>query len=66
MNSSPTDHRANRLINETSPYLLQHAHNPWIGTPGAEALTAADRDKPILFDGYSAMSLVSCNGTRIV
>ncbi|MCB0082479.1 MAG: DUF255 domain-containing protein, partial [Caldilineaceae bacterium] len=25
-NSSPT--HTNRLINETSPYLLQHAHNP--------------------------------------
>jgi len=24
---------ANRLIDETSPYLLQHAHNP-VGDPG--------------------------------
>src|SRR5919108_143796 len=26
--SSNKDIRANRLINESSPYLLQHAHNP--------------------------------------
>ncbi|CAI8036756.1 hypothetical protein GBAR_LOCUS20597 [Geodia barretti] len=24
----------NRLINETSPYLVQHANNPWTGIPG--------------------------------
>src|SRR6476659_5513536 len=47
----------NRLINETSPYLLQHAHNPveWYAW-GAEALQRAhDEDKPILVSiGYSA------------
>ncbi|KAA1277263.1 MAG: DUF255 domain-containing protein, partial [SAR202 cluster bacterium] len=31
---------ANNLINETSPYLLQHAHNPVNWYPwGEEALT---------------------------
>jgi uncharacterized protein YyaL (SSP411 family) len=47
----------NRLINETSPYLLQHAHNPvdWYAW-GPEALERAAReDKPILLSiGYSA------------
>ena len=47
----------NRLINETSPYLLQHANNPvdWYSW-GEEALERAKReDKPILLSiGYSA------------
>ena len=48
---------ANRLINETSPYLLQHAHNPVDWYPwGPEALERAKQeDKPILLSvGYSA------------
>ena len=47
----------NRLAHETSPYLLQHAHNPVEWYPwGAEALEKARReDKPILLSiGYSA------------
>jgi len=47
----------NRLAGETSPYLLQHAHNPVDWYPwGAEALERARReDKPILLSiGYSA------------
>ena len=48
---------ANRLINETSPYLLQHAHNPvdWYAW-GPEVLErAAAEDKLILLSiGYSA------------
>jgi uncharacterized protein len=50
-------HRTNRLSGETSPYLLQHAHNPVDWYPwGEEALTAArTQDKPILVSiGYSA------------
>ena len=47
---------ANRLINETSPYLLQHAHNPvdWYAW-GPEAFEAArSQDKPIFLSiGYS-------------
>ncbi|HEU5424512.1 MAG TPA: thioredoxin domain-containing protein [Nitrolancea sp.] len=47
----------NRLINESSPYLLQHAHNPvdWYAW-GDEALDAARRqDRPIFLSiGYSA------------
>ncbi len=48
---------ANRLINESSPYLLQHAHNPVNWYPwGEEALTLAKtKDKPILISiGYAA------------
>ncbi len=47
----------NRLIHETSPYLLQHAHNPVDWYPwGEEALERAKaEDKPILLSiGYSA------------
>ncbi len=47
----------NRLLHETSPYLLQHAHNPVDWYPwGEEALEKARReDKPILLSiGYSA------------
>ncbi len=47
----------NRLISETSPYLLQHAHNPvqWFAW-GNEALAKAkEENKPILVSiGYSA------------
>ncbi len=48
---------ANRLAAETSPYLLQHAHNPVDWYPwGDEALAAArEHDRPILLSiGYSA------------
>ena len=47
----------NRLAKETSPYLLQHAHNPVDWYPWSdEALSRARReDKPILLSvGYSA------------
>jgi uncharacterized protein YyaL (SSP411 family) len=47
----------NRLIRETSPYLLQHAHNPVDWYPwGNEALAKAkNENKPILLSiGYSA------------
>ncbi|MCX6013646.1 MAG: thioredoxin domain-containing protein, partial [Chloroflexi bacterium] len=47
----------NRLINETSPYLLQHAHNPVDWYPwGQEALDRAKTEnKPIFLSiGYSA------------
>ena len=47
----------NRLIHETSPYLLQHAHNPVDWYPwGEEAFAQAKaEDKPVLLSvGYSA------------
>ncbi|MCP9440527.1 MAG: thioredoxin domain-containing protein, partial [Nitrospira sp.] len=49
--------RPNRLIHETSPYLLQHAYNPVDWYPwGPEALKAAkDTNRPILLSiGYSS------------
>jgi len=48
---------SNRLKNETSPYLLQHAHNPVDWFPwGEEALQKSkDENKPMLVSiGYSA------------
>ncbi len=47
----------NKLLNESSPYLLQHAYNPVQWYPwGAEALKKAkEEDKPIIVSiGYSA------------
>src|SRR5688572_14020008 len=47
----------NRLINETSPYLLQHAHNPVDWYPWSEEAfqKAKDEDKPVLVSiGYAA------------
>lgn len=53
-----TEHKfTNRLIDETSPYLLQHAHNPvdWFAW-GEEAIEKSRKeDKPILLSvGYAA------------
>ncbi len=56
-NSQAQYKHTNRLIDETSPYLLQHAHNPVNWYPwGEEALQKARiEDKPILLSvGYSA------------
>jgi uncharacterized protein len=47
----------NRLINETSPYLLQHAHNPvdWYAWEEGAFERARSEDKPILLSiGYRA------------
>jgi len=52
----PTTH-TNRLAGETSPYLLQHAHNPVDWSPwGPDALTRARLlDRPIFLSiGYAA------------
>jgi uncharacterized protein YyaL (SSP411 family) len=54
--NQPPAHPANRLARETSPYLLQHAHNPVDWYPwGPEAVEAARRrDVPIFVSiGYS-------------
>ena len=54
MNDEP---RSNALIHETSPYLLQHAHNPVDWRPWNDATLAQARaeNKPILLSiGYSA------------
>ena len=49
----------NRLISETSPYLLQHAHNPVDWFPwGEEALRRAqEENRPILL----SISYSSCH-----
>ena len=57
MNKNNNNDPSNSLVNETSPYLLQHARNPVEWYPwGAEALDKARREnKPILLSvGYSA------------
>jgi uncharacterized protein YyaL (SSP411 family) len=56
-NTGDQPQHTNRLIHETSPYLLQHAHNPVDWYPwGEEALAKAKaEDKPILLSvGYAA------------
>ena len=55
--STAEPRHTNRLIRETSPYLLQHAHNPVDWYPwGEQALTRAKvENRPILLSiGYSA------------
>ncbi|XYN81406.1 thioredoxin domain-containing protein [Bacillus subtilis subsp. subtilis] len=56
----PNKSKSNRLINEKSPYLLQHAHNPVDWFPwGQEAFEKAKREnKPVLVSiGYSTYVL---------
>jgi uncharacterized protein YyaL (SSP411 family) len=53
---STTSHPPNRLAQEKSPYLLQHAHNPvdWYPWGDAAFAKARDEDKPIFLSiGYS-------------
>ncbi|XOV95137.1 MAG: thioredoxin domain-containing protein [Bacteroidota bacterium] len=55
--NNETSQSTNALINESSPYLLQHAHNPVKWYPwGPEALNKAkEENKPILLSiGYSS------------
>jgi len=55
-NGNASASRANRLLSEKSPYLLQHAHNPVHWYPwGEEAFRAAAReDRPVFLSiGYS-------------
>src|SRR5262245_42289864 len=57
MGHETSSRKPNRLVHETSPYLLQHAYNPVDWYPwGDEALEKARReDRPILLSvGYSA------------
>lgn len=51
-----TDRVANRLINEKSPYLLQHAYNPvdWYAWNDEAFAKSKAEDKPIFLSiGYS-------------
>ena len=57
MNTTLQHKHTNRLIDSTSPYLLQHAHNPVDWYPwGEQALSRAkSEDKPIFLSiGYAA------------
>lgn len=52
----PAQKHTNRLIDENSPYLLQHAHNPvdWYPWSDAAFAKAKQQDKPIFLSiGYS-------------
>lgn len=56
MHTENMHQKANRLVNEKSPYLLQHAYNPVDWYPwGNEAFARAKtEDKPIFLSiGYS-------------
>jgi uncharacterized protein YyaL (SSP411 family) len=55
--ASNFDQMSNRLINSTSPYLLQHAHNPvdWYEWGSEAHMKAIAEDKPLLVSiGYSS------------
>ncbi len=57
MNKSDNKPQSNRLINETSPYLLQHAYNPvdWHAWNDETLQKAKQQDKMLLISiGYSA------------
>ncbi len=57
MKDHHSDRKANALINETSPYLLQHAYNPVNWMPwGEEALEKAKKENKLLIIsvGYAA------------
>ena len=57
MGDDPGKRHANRLAGETSPYLLQHAHNPVDWFPwGPEAFArATELDRPVFLSiGYAA------------
>ena len=57
MSDEPNPTHTNRLVDEASPYLLQHAHNPVDWWPWCEEALelARERDAPIFLSiGYSA------------
>jgi uncharacterized protein len=55
--SATINKKPNKLINETSPYLLQHAYNPvnWVPFSEEAFKTARKENKPVIISiGYSA------------
>ena len=55
----------NSLIYETSPYLLQHAHNPVKWYPWGPDALQLSRDKDILFSIRSVASLAIPDKRRV-
>ena len=56
-NTQNSRNKPNSLVNETSPYLLQHAYNPveWYGWNEDALERAKKEDKPIFLSiGYSS------------
>jgi len=69
MNCSDKKKRTpNALINEKSPYLLQHAYNPVNWYPWREEAFTRAKEEHKLISQYWLfhVPLVSCNGTRII
>lgn len=59
----PETQSVNRLIHETSPYLLHHAHNPvdWYSW-GDEAFAKAKvEDKPVIKLAIDGMFVINTN-----
>ena len=52
-------HRPNRLIDETSPYLIQPAYNPvdWHAWSDEALYRAKEEDKPILLSSSRLVNL---------
>ena len=68
LNTDKTPKFTNHLILESSPYLLQHAHNPvnWYSWNADAFKQAEETNKPIFFIyRICHLSLVSCNGRAI-
>jgi len=59
--------KTNRLIHETSPYLLQHAHNPVDWYPWGKKLSLDPRKKTNPFSSASATprAIGACDGKGI-
>ena len=58
---------SNRLADEPSLYLRQHANNPWTGGLGAKKLSPKLSVLTVLFLFYRLffLPLVPCNGARV-
>ena len=60
MSSENMHGKSNRLVNEKSPYLLQHAHNPvdWYPWCDEAFQKAKELDRPIFLSiGYSSAAI---------
>ena len=69
MSSAQSKAHENRLGEATSPYLLQHKHNPvdwWSWGPEALAEAKASNRPISAFGRLRRLPLVPCNGARVV